>query len=522
MNFRTFKKVLLVGSVLGLGTFHEIQAATNMYGLASNTAETITTYAAFNAGTDMTGGHTATGISFSPLSSGGVSIAEFIGTHTIDLTTPQVNDGVTIRMAISNKTVLLTSPSFTMTSSRPYMSFDVANTGMHWAGTPTFSGSGWIEVNANTTWTFDAAMTFSAPIRIASGVTLTIQDNGANAAVSFTGLISGAGTLIHESSDGTHNITPTFTVAPTVSYYIENTAVGFLLGNGVNFGSAITLGHNTIMDAVSGGSATISGVISGAYSVTKSTYASSTLILSGANTYSGNTAVSAGTLSAGNNTAFGTGSITISNSSVLTVASSGLSLSNAITSTLANFNIPTNYTATLSGAITDAVGGGVLTSTKSGAGTLNLSSSSNAPTAWAFNGGRVNISAPSAVLGAPVTVQSPTTLGFLIGSPTLANAFAAAALLTVDAPVNVSASLTGILSGLSGIIKTGLGNVTIGTGVTNTYMGGTTVNAGTLTMGAASALGGSAACTVLPGAALITNGTAFNVNVTSATATLAY
>jgi autotransporter-associated beta strand protein len=50
---------------------------------------------------------------------------------------------------------------------------------------------------------------------------------------------------------------------------------------------------------------TLSGVISGAGSLTKDTSTSSTLTLSGANTYDGGTTVVAGILQAGSNTAFG-------------------------------------------------------------------------------------------------------------------------------------------------------------------------------------------------------------------------
>lgn len=489
---RMYRKVLWT-TILSMSSVYNTYA-TDLNGLSSNSAQTITNFVSYIDSV----GSTKSGITFSPATTKALARYASSG-HNTTLTSPIFADGMTLEL-YSTSSLSLGGAAFTNSTAQAYITADLASSAVVFSTVPTFTGLGWIEINANTTMTFGAAMTFTAPIRVANGVTLTIADGGF--AVVLSGIVSGAGTLLHSGSAKL-----TFAASPTVAYFTENTTTGFVLNDTVNISSAVALGANTGIDVASGGTGTVSGIISGAYTLTKGSN-SSNLVFSGANTYSGGLTVSGGVVKAGNNAAFGTGTVIVT-SGTIGFSTTGLVVANDFTPTAAIFNLDSGITATLSGAL------GVGAAQKAGAGTLILSNVGNGPTSWNFNGGRINLSG-TGILGAPVTVNSPTTLGFL-STGSIANTFNLKAALTMDSPVGVTGTSGGVISGSNSLIKTGSGIVNLN--AVNTFNGGLTVSAGQITLGNAAGFG-AGNVTLAPTAILLTNAAARTVTSVGGSSTL--
>ncbi len=104
----------------------------------------------------------------------------------------------------------------------------------------------------------------------------------------------------------------------------------------------LALGGDSLMNIGGTGSLTISSVISGAYSLSKS--GAGELILSGANTFSGGVTVSAGTLTLSNASALGTGNVTLAGG---TLKLSGVSVSVGTLSVTGNSTIDFSGVSTL-------------------------------------------------------------------------------------------------------------------------------------------------------------------------------
>ncbi len=271
--------------------------------------------------------------------------------------------------------------------------------------------------------------------------------------------------------------------------------INALNGNGTITDSVSTAVTLTI--GTSNGTGTFTGVIqngSGAVALTKT--GTGTETLSGANTYGGTTTISAGKLADGLTNALPTGT-TLSDSGtfdlngfsqqVAVVTGSG-TLTNS-SGTAGTFTVNNNSADTLAGSIT----GAALALTKTAAGTLTLTGSSNS------YGGATTISAGTLQVGAANAVPSTSdvtdnatldldgnsdTIGALAGSGTVTSSVAGAVTLTVGA-TNNSGSFSGVIQNGSGTIaltKTGSGTETLSGG--NSYGGATTISAGTLQVGA--------------------------------------
>lgn len=97
-------------------------------------------------------------------------------------------------------------------------------------------------------------------------------------------------------------------------------------GTGHEIASAVSLNHDATFTVQAASDLKVSGVISGAYAVTKE--GGGLLLLSAANTYSGDTTINGGTAKAGNAAAFGTGTITVNAGG--TLDKNGFTLANTI------------------------------------------------------------------------------------------------------------------------------------------------------------------------------------------------
>ena len=258
--------------------------------------------------------------------------------------------------------------------------------------------------------------------------------------------------------------------------------------SGDNFwtGTVTLAADNTIK--TTSGTLNVSGVISGAFAVTKT--GTGTLTYAGANTYTGITTISAGTLSIGAGSTTGA----ISNSSNIT--------NNAA------LIVDRSDAYTYSGVIS-----GTGTLTKQGAGTFTLSGDNTYTGATTVSAGTLqlgtaserisNSSALSVASGATFDLAGfSETVGSLAGAGTVSSSAAGTLTLTAGAD-NTSTTFSGIVENSSAtsvaLTKTGSGTLTLSGD--NTYTGATTVSAGTLQLGTASErISNSSALTVASGA----------------------
>lgn len=262
------------------------------------------------------------------------------------------------------------------------------------------------------------------------------------------------------------------------------------------------------------------------------------LILSGANTFTGGiylnngvlAAASAGAFGAGNDLNFGgssgTGNFAGFNFSTPTLQLGGnnvsvatLSMDNAnvgtpvienASATPATFTTASAASKTYGGIVRDGTGGGALSFTKGGAGTLTLANENTHSGDTVVSGGTLALAHSLALSKSTLDYNNQggalsfgtltaATFGGLKGAQNLSltNAGAGAVALTVGGN-NLNTTYSGALSGTGALTKAGNGALTL-TGASN-YSGGTTISAGTLK---ANNLTGSATGT---GAVLVSSG----------------
>ena len=335
---------------------------------------------------------------------------------------------------------------------------------------------------------------YSGNIAVANGATFQYSSSATNTDAIYRGDISGDGTLIKDGNDSTLRLQGTTTVANleinqgTLRSQGVNGAGGagttISLGDtsGSNFATlwytataataptkagivvrAGSSGTKSIANTTTGGALientaitlnddltindsalmTLGGVISGSGGLTKT--GDGTTTLSGNNTYTGANDVQAGTLRAGSTTAFGDNSATTvasgavleldgNNNSIGSLAGAGtVENANATAATLTTGG--DNTSTTFSGVLQDGTGGGALSLTKVGSGTLTLSglvantysggTTINAGTVSLGTGGGVTSHQDALGTGA-ATVNSGGQLRLWIensGSYTIDNAF---------------------------------------------------------------------------------------------------
>lgn len=310
---------------------------------------------------------------------------------------------------------------------------------------------------------------------------------------------------------GASNLSTNNNTAANSTYTIALSGSGYTLA-----GSAIKLGGDLTDSSASGGNTislkmamtaaraisvtnaaetlTVSGVISGAYALTKS--GAGTLVNSATNTYTGITTISGGVLSASKDTNLGkaptsakAGSVTFTGGTLATTATYTVSANRgfAFTST-GTIDVASGTTLTYGGT---AAGSGGLTLIDSGA--LVLSKANTYTGATLISLGTLQLGVANAVPNGSALTDNATfnlagfadTIGSLSGTGTLQNSSATAATLTTNGN-NVSTAFTGIIKNLTGTValtKAGTGTLTLSGA--NTYTGTTTVSAGTLAVNGA-------------------------------------
>ena len=332
--------------------------------------------------------------------------------------------------------------------------------------------------------------TVSGTVAMAADTTIGVSGTG----LTLSGVVSGGFNLTKDGSgtltlSGTSNTyTGTTTVsggtlsiagAGSISSAALTLAGGTLdsTGSSVTLANDISLGSGNGTVTVGNGKAlTLSGVVSGSNTLTKT--GSGSLTLSGSNTYTGATTVSDGTLVAGHNNALGTtaAGTTVSSGATLAVASgvtlaenltvSGTGVSSAgalqVTSGSATVSGTVAMAAdttigvsgtglTLSGVISGAnnlakSGGGALTlsgtgtytgTTTVGAGTLVVTGTLNGASAGAVTVGNDGTLAGTGTVNGGLTVQSGGTL-----SPGIAGTDSGVGTLTVNGGLTIQSGGT--------------------------------------------------------------------------------
>ena len=379
------------------------------------------------------------------------------------------------------------------------------------------SGSGGLSKDGAGTLTLTNSNSFTGST-VLSGGTLSIGDgtaghdgsiasssgiNLANASVSlvynlfgtqtFSGVVSGSGSLTQQAGSLTLTATNTFT---------GNTTIG---GGTLALGGAGKLGNGTYSGAIansgllaynSSASQTLSGAISGTGSLVMN--GSGVLTLTGPNSYSGNTTINSGTLQANNSLALGAKS----SSSTITVNNGGTLVGN-----VSNWLGVTGGGSDAESLVINA-GGTVQTGTSGYATWLR---------AVTLNGGTLAVGNGYSGLASYTLAGDITVGGTSASLISLTGTYCAYLSLSADRTftVNSTGSLGADLqvdapiggSGTCALIKTGLGTMQLNG--TSTYSGTTTIAQGTLTIGGAGLLNaGSYGGAISNAASFIYNSTA--------------
>ncbi len=343
-----------------------------------------------------------------------------------------------------------------------------------------------------------------------AGKPVALVTGANNANTTYSGLISGAGTLVHNGS-GTLTLTGTNiysggTVLGPDSLVITN---GHALGTGpVTFTGNATFiagGNMTVANSVavqSGatgildttGTTTLSGAISGAGALAK--VDSGTLVLGDANTFSGRTTIDQGTLVIGNSAALQSSGVIIGTGGVLQIdVQSGAAAliqelsgsgsvvlgGNSQSLVVGGDNVNTTFSGTISGT-------GSLV--KAGTGSLDLTGSNTWIGGTILDPGILAIQSDAA-LGA-VPAPSPSANITFHNNSTLQTRGSFA--LNAARNISIAASTTGSFDAyggtftIGGLISGSGALAVVGSGalvLTNTesYAGGTIVGSGTLQLG---------------------------------------
>ena len=366
----------------------------------------------------------------------------------------------------------------------------------------TKTGAGTLILTGTNTHTGGTTISAGA-LQIGNGGTAgslagNITDNGAlvfnrSNSLTFTGTISGSGSLDKGSSSLVLTADNTYTGATTIS-------TGTLqIGNGGAAGSlaSASIVNNGTLAIARTGALAFPGAISGTGGLSIGS-GSPAVTLTGNNTYTGATTLASGSL------LIGTGGTTGS------LASSGISFFGSSTITF-NRSDDSVYAGVISGTGTGSVtklGAGTLTlsgnsswngATIVSAGTLALTGANTLFGGITLSGGRVVVSSAANYGGAgnSFTFTGGTlqaTAGFVVPNSATLGAGGG----TIEIGSGQTLSWTGAITGGAGnpLTKTGAGTLALlGTG--NTYAGDTIISAGTLQLGSAGTeLGGAHAVAV--------------------------
>ncbi|XEG75678.1 DUF4347 domain-containing protein [Pseudomonas sp. abacavir_1] len=303
----------------------------------------------------------------------------------------------------------------------------------------TINLAGNLSIGESLTLDTDAAsglLITGGTISLGGGTTLTLS-NGAGDTVTLGSALAGSGAL-SKTGSGTLGLTSASNEAgmsgginvaggtlqissdDQLSSGTLTLNGGTLSNNGASFtvDNAVVLGGAGGTLAISGGTATLAGVVSGGGSLTKT--GSGTAMLAGSNTYTGDTMVAGGTLAlSGGNAIADVSSVTVnsgaslslsSNETLAALAGAGAVQLGSNTLTVGGANLSTTFAGSINGSGSLA---------KTGTGTFTLSGSSGYTGATSVQGGTLMLN--GSLAGSSLSVLSGATLGGT-GTATLAGA----------------------------------------------------------------------------------------------------
>ena len=324
------------------------------------------------------------------------------------------------------------------------------NSAADWSTSTIPSGVGSTAILGNAVLT-PSTITLDAP--------QTLGAIGFNNANSYTIAASGAESLVMDNG-------------------ASNATLNVSLGNHT-ISAPVSLNSNLVVNA-SAGSLTISGIVSGAKSVTMS--GAGTLVLSNANTYTGGTVINSGVLQVANNAALSAAAVTFSGNGNLQAGAANLLIANPIViGSGATATVDTQaQTMTLSGVIssTNATGGLM----KIGSGTLIVTGTNTLSNTVTINGGTLQVGngvAGGSLNGAAIADNA--TLAYnLPASGTISNTITGSGAVVQNA--NNTLTLSGNNGFSGGINVNNNGTVALlGTAQNAAGTGPITLNNGTLT-----------------------------------------
>jgi fibronectin-binding autotransporter adhesin len=361
--------------------------------------------------------------------------------------------------------------------------------GNNWVGgyIANFTGNSTLQWGTGNTRDASTSGGAAGGIRIADGVTATLDTNGNNVSLA-TSLVTGASRTggLTKTGSGTLSIlaSNTYTGATTISQGTLQIGNSGTTGS-VSASSSITGSAGTTLvfnrtDTIRQGT-DFGSVIGGSINVTQS--GMGTLVLNGANTYTGTTTISQGTLQIGNGST--TGALS---TSIAITGSSGATLAFNRTNTVTQ---GTDFNSTIGGGVRvvqNGTGALVLNGSNSySGGTVVSSGILTAGTTTALgtgtatvNGGTLQYAAPIQNVAATV-VNNGGTLAVRVGgsgftSGNLDQLFSGTGGTTLNSGAMVALDTTNggftyssVISGNTGIQKIGTNNLVLSS--SNTYLG---------------------------------------------------
>ncbi|MCE2994785.1 MAG: autotransporter-associated beta strand repeat-containing protein, partial [Flammeovirgaceae bacterium] len=388
------------------------------------------------------------------------------------------------------------------------------------AGTFTFNGTGQT-LGGTLSTTFNNLTINSGTVTLGRNTvtsgTLSIINPGALALSTFNHNSNGLLSLNGGSISGTG----TLTLAGNVTTNSSATTATISAPTTLSSTQTLTVGNGAATPDLS-----ITSVVTGAAGLIKS--GTGELTLSGANTFTGGVTLTDGILNINNSSALGTvaGTFTISGGTINNTSAGAITTLNYPQAWNGDFTFTGTQNLNLgTGAITPnanrlvtvnagiltvngAIGGGAVSITKGGAGTLLIGGSNtftggvniNAGILRLGNAGALNSTTPNAVTfgagstgilqlnGNSVTISALNT-NATVGSPIVEDGVVGTHTLTIDA--SGANTFAGLLrngsAGTLAITKTGVGSLALSGN--NAYSGSTTLSSGTLSINSSTAIG---------------------------------